>query len=260
MTTENMDGILRRIQKLLAIAQDDRADANEAAAAAGMAEKLMRKFQLDNADVIATSLKVKGGNALSSANVFAGMKRDDPKRTPMLKNPSWSQFLAVNIARLNDCEVRQNFAENKFGVRGACLTFYGYSGDVQVCAFTFDYLVGAIIRAIERFNKEQRKLGQAEKSSSEAYRRGFTGAIELKMTQQIAEKNEALEHISSSRALVVVKSRAIAEEFGDFGYKKSTQAQIRDAQSFRAGVKDGHAVDINQRGIGSNSNNVLQLN
>ena len=37
MTVENKESILRRIQKLLAIASDDRADPNEAAAAAGMA-------------------------------------------------------------------------------------------------------------------------------------------------------------------------------------------------------------------------------
>lgn len=34
--SDNLDSIMRRVQKLLAIAQDDRANPNEAAAAAAM--------------------------------------------------------------------------------------------------------------------------------------------------------------------------------------------------------------------------------
>ena len=73
MTIEDKDSILRRIQKLLAIAGDDRADPNEAAAAAGMAEKVMRKYQIDHAELIMNGLKQ--GHDLSTEDIAlaAGM-------------------------------------------------------------------------------------------------------------------------------------------------------------------------------------------
>lgn len=51
-----LDAVIRRVQKLLAIAQDDRANEHEAAAAAAQAEKLMRKFQIDHTDFIETGV------------------------------------------------------------------------------------------------------------------------------------------------------------------------------------------------------------
>lgn len=255
---EHMESVLRRIQKLLAMAEDGRGNANEAAAAAGMAEKLMRKFQLDNADVIAAELKTKKGAGLSSAHVFANMKRDDPNRTPSAKNPPWAQHLACAIARLNDCEVRQSFANNKFGVYNACLTFFGYEADVSVSAFTFDFLVGEIIKATEQFNKAQRKAGLADKSSSEAFRRGFKAAVNASINKATEAKKQ--EEASSSRALVVVKRSAITAEFGDFKYGTASQSQIKDQNAFTHGLQQGRKVDINRRGVGSNGNATQQLN
>lgn len=49
---ENLEGVLRRIQKLLAIANDSRANPEEAAAAASMAHKIMQKYQIDHTEVI----------------------------------------------------------------------------------------------------------------------------------------------------------------------------------------------------------------
>jgi hypothetical protein len=48
MTTDNtkdvdLESVMRRVRKLLAIAEDHRADPAEAAAAAGMAERIMRE-------------------------------------------------------------------------------------------------------------------------------------------------------------------------------------------------------------------------
>ena len=74
-TPENLEGVMRRIQKLLAIANDGRGDPNEAASAAAMAEKMMRKYQLDNADIVAAVLmhaaSAMGAN-LEDISVLAG--------------------------------------------------------------------------------------------------------------------------------------------------------------------------------------------
>ena len=94
MTIENKESILRRIQKLLAIASDDRADPNEAAAAAGMAEKVMRKYQIDHAELIMTSLKQ--GHDLGTEDVIASAKTNGTK---VLKVPAWAGWIAVAVSR-----------------------------------------------------------------------------------------------------------------------------------------------------------------
>lgn len=253
---EELESVMRRIQKLLAIANDDRANANEAASAANMAEKLMRKYQVEHTELITAQLK--SSSALSSANVFANMKRNDPKRPPLRKNPPWAQHLAVAVARLNDCEVRQSWAKN-FDRMDACLTFYGYDADVKVACFTFDYLVGAMVGAMAKYNKDRRQSGAADKSASEAYRRGFVAAITTNIYVQVNAKQQEMQQASSSRALVVAKKQAITEQFGDFGYRDSKSKAVRDADAFREGVRDGRNVDINRRGVHGNNDNTLKL-
>ena len=54
---EVSDDVLRRVQKLLALASDNRANQNEASAAADMAERLMHKYQIEHQDVIIAALK-----------------------------------------------------------------------------------------------------------------------------------------------------------------------------------------------------------
>ena len=77
MTTENLESVIRRVQKLLAIAEHERSDPNEAAAAAGMAEKIMRKYQLDYSAVIITALKK--GDDLSTENIVCSAKTNGTK-------------------------------------------------------------------------------------------------------------------------------------------------------------------------------------
>lgn len=252
------DNVLRRVQKLLAMANDGRGDSNEAAAAAQMAEKLMRKFQLDNADIIQAELKAKNG-AMERGTVFANMKRDDPKRPPLKNNPPWGQHLAVAVARLNDCEARQGTAKDKHNKFSACLHFFGYSADVQVAVWMFDYLVGCTIEACKLFNAQRRRENRVDKTASEAFRKGFMTRLTARIYAQGTEKKEEQAASSTSRALVVSKQQAIVEAFGDFKYKDSKQATVRDGDAYRAGMRSAADVDLNRRGVGNSTSTTLQL-
>lgn len=121
-----LEGVMRRIQKLLAIAGDDRANPAEAAAAASMAEKVMRKYQLDHADIIASELRSKAPDVGDSA-VFANMKRDDPKRPSLTKTPAWGQMLSVAIAQLYDCHVMNGVAKKQIRAIRRSDDFHGLS-------------------------------------------------------------------------------------------------------------------------------------
>ena len=255
---DDMQGILRRVQKLLAIANDDRANPNEAAAAAQQAEKIMRKYQLDQADVVTKELKHAAN--MARENVFASMKRDDPKRPPSQKNPSWAQHLAVAVARLTDCEVRQGRGLNKFGQLTACLTFYGYGPDVQMAAWMFDYLVSAIIAACKKFNKEVASgFGLHGKQSSNSYRDGFITALTAKIYGEKSAKDKEAAANVTSRALVVSKRQAIEEHFGEFTYRTSQPKLRGDAGAYLNGMEDGRKVDVARRAVGADSNNALRI-
>ena len=244
MTTENrdLDAILRRIQKMLAIAQDDRADANEAAAAAAMAEKLMRKYQIEHADVISAELKREEN--FDKIDVAAVMKRAQGHKPSAV--PPWAQWLAVRIAKLHDCGVRTG----RNAEVGACLRFYGYRADVQCAAWTFDYLVGATIRAVRAYQHAAKQLGMPRtKAESNSFRHGFVTAMLRSIDVAIAERERENAAASDSRALVVVKQAALAERFGDFNYGKSKSKGPSRGDAFAEGVIEGRKVDVNRRGL-----------
>ncbi|HOW46139.1 MAG TPA: DUF2786 domain-containing protein [Rubrivivax sp.] len=70
-TPDNLEAVMRRIKKLLAFAEDSRGNPTECAAAARMAESIMRKHQIEHADVITKELQ--GADAFASADVGTTM-------------------------------------------------------------------------------------------------------------------------------------------------------------------------------------------
>ena len=270
-TNTEMDGVLRRIKKLLAMANDGRGDVNEAAAAARMAEGLMRKFQLDHADIIIADLKK--GDALCEDHVIGEMKADGAGRrtNPMTSNPSWAQHLAVAIARLNDCEVRQTTRPNFFGTPSAALSFYGFKADVQVCCWMFTYLLSQCVAAVRTFQAETFR----DRTESDSFRKGFITIITARIYAQGEEKREeakaaeqfaigqarARGETSTALTLTSAKTLAIKEKFGSFGYKDSFRSTVRDGSAYAEGMRKAKDVDLNRRGIsGSSSSSALKLN
>lgn len=250
----DMTGVLRRVAKLLAIANDSRANPAEAAAAASQAEKIMRKFQLENADVIQAEMKNKPG-AMAMKFAFAKMKRDDPKQKAAVKNPPWGQFLAVAIARLHDCEVRQGFDVNKFGQRCASMRFYGFHADVEMCVYTFDYLVGVLIAAV----RHRQETVTKDRLASEAYRKGFVNELTRRLSDLQSDKEREVQLAVASRALVISKRQAIVESFGEFGYRETKGSTVKDYSAYQAGARDARNVDIERRGIAGASETTKRI-
>lgn len=236
---ENLQSAMRRAQKLLAIAADTRANPHEAAAAARQAENLMRKFSLDHADVMRAEFNRQEN--FSTADAACVMKKGKGHRPRVV--PPWAQWLAVMCARLHGCEVSTAFNPEL----GACIRFFGYHADVQVCAWTYDYLTTTTIRACRAFQKEATRT----KLESESYRRGYvltiTGLLDSAIA--IAEKAQERAAASTARSLMVVKQAAIAERFGEFTYKKAKPTEIRDASAYVRGRRDAANVDVSRRAL-----------
>lgn len=250
MSDYDKDAVMRRIQKLLAMSQDGRGDPNEAATAAAMAEKLMRKFNIEHADVLVKEIKA-GQGSFGKYACSANMKRDDPRRPPLQKNPPWGQWLAFEVAKLNDCELRQGREANG----SAVLLFMGFDSDAKVAAWMFDYLVGELIKGCKAFNKAAPRT----KIDSGSFRMGFVGVLQQKIRKMRAEKEGEMQQAVTSRALVVSKAQALVEHFGEFEYRESESKARVSANAFAQGKAAGAKVDVARRGLSGSAGDTTKL-
>lgn len=249
MTIENKESILRRIQKLLAIASDDRADPNEAAAAAGMAEKVMRKYQIDHAELIMTSLKQ--GHDLGTEDVIASAKTNGTK---VLKVPAWAGWIAVAVSRFTECS-----ASIVTTVNGEkAVRFYGFVEDVKLASWTFSYLVATTNRLVTAY-KATADYAQGGRSVLNSYRQGVATGILAALKDLTEKKAQETKASSAGSALVVAKAQAIAEAYGNHPTRRAKTSVTRSSGAFIAGVQDGRAVDVGRRAVTSNTSSTLRL-
>jgi hypothetical protein len=241
---DNLEAVMRRVRKLLAIAEDGRGDVNEAAAAARMAESIMRKYQIAHADVIAVELQ--SSDAFDSADVSSVL---DPNAEGTKQSAAWSGILAVPIAKLNDCQAR--YAKNP--TRGKVIRFSGFAADVQVCRFTYEYIVNAMVLASRNFLKATR----CSRAEAESFRRGFVSEVCSMLRQAKAEKDAQMQEASASRSLVIVKGDAVAKHFGETRYRKANLGS--QGAAFAYGRAEASKLDVNRRGVGHTGSNTPRL-
>lgn len=238
----DMNKLLDRVRKLLAIANDTRANPNEAAAAAAQAENIMRKFNIDNADVLLKRVQ-SGEEEFDTTNVSAFMKRDVDNGHVQKRTPKWAGWLGVRVAKLNNCEVRYAWES----ARGSVVQFCGYKNDAQVAGWMFDYLLGCMINDVRSWQKAAPR-GKAESNS---YREGFILAVCDKLRATERERDAEMANTSAGTALVVAKSQAVAAHFGGFKYGKGSNVNAKDSRAFAAGQAAGARVDVGRRAVGS---------
>lgn len=233
----SLESVLRRVQKLLAIANDERANAGEAAAAASQAENIMRKFQIEHSDVIAAQLK---RDDAFNTEVVGGTMNPDARAS---QTTTWSGQLSLAIARLNDCKSEWTRTREL----GVCLRYSGFKSDTQVALWTHLYIVNAMGQALRRFQSSN----FADRSTSHQFRLGFVSAVIDSINQSIDEKKAEMAMASDSRALVLTKANAVAERFGKQKVKSNNYSQGR---GFGDGHAEGKKLDVGRRGIGASGN------
>lgn len=239
----NTDKLLERVRKLLAIANDTRANPNEAAAAASQAENIMRKFNIDHADVLLKRVQ-SGEEEFDTVVVSAFMKRDVNNGHVQKRSPNWAGWLAVRVAMLNDCDVRVVWDQT----RGIAMKFCGYKADVQVSGWMFDYLLTCMINDVRAWQR----VAPRTKIASNQYREGYVMAVCDKLRTMQAERTAAMQAASNTTALVVAKAAAIAEKFGSVSYTQGKARNVRDIDAYIAGSEAGSRVDVGRRAVGAN--------
>lgn len=245
--TEDKDGVMRRIEKLLAIAQDHRADPNEAAAAARMAERIMRKYEIEHADVVMRSIK--NQEDMDQKTVLATALR---KHEVVRNVAPWVQWIAVCIGKLMDCKVDTCYERPHQVIR-----FSGFASDVKIAAWQLDYLCTTVNMLCEAFRKTDTYIQAESQRVMNSYRSGVAMGIcsLLSEAKKSKDSDNVQESGQSTGALIVLaKTKAVEEKFGVIKYKKS-ETVTAQGNSFKQGHKDGRNVDVNRRAVGTNSSN-----
>lgn len=238
-TPDNLEAVMRRIKKLLAFAEDSRGNPTECAAAARMAESIMRKHQIDHADVISAELQRE--DAFDSAFVGTTM---DPEGASK-ESSGWAGILAVQVANLYECQARYSWSAK----HGKSIKFSGYKLDVEVARQTYCFIVNNMAAASRLYLKENRWAGRRE---GEAFRSGYIAGVNASIKAMIREKQAEMQQAASSRALVIVKGDAVAKHFGSVRYR-SGRGRSYQGDAFGSGREQGSKLDVGRRGIGGGS-------
>lgn len=249
---EDLDAVMRRIEKLLAIAGDARANPNEAAAAAAMAERVMAKYQIEIADVIIA--KMKSGDGMGDSSVIPTLA-DWPE--PLLRVPKWASLLATKVAKFTETRGIITRVKTPKGYE-ACLRFSGFKPDVMLAAYMMSYFQ-TVMRGLRDDFKKTGTYKLRGVSSLRAYTDGLAYGImenlDIEIQRREAERKDASLGVngpSDSRELMLVdaKRRAVDEAYGE---QKTSKTTINTATGFGAGVRDGRNVSV-KKPIESNGN------
>jgi hypothetical protein len=250
---EQLDKIKERIAKLLSMAKDA-SSPNEAAIAAQRARAMMDKYQLDEYDIKDAAPDVFGEVDVTRA--FAAM-------------PYHMDILSVAVAAYNDCqsvfyearmdykmESKQNQNDKLGGGRtkkfGKKAVFRGYKRDVELAKMMFDNLCANIDALCKKYMQENYPGRYSVRIGGE-YKAAAARVLCAKF-REMTEAREALTY-SSGNALVVVKTAAVNEKFGDVEYTKKSksssvadyESQVENERARTAGYIDGQKIEIIKR-------------
>jgi hypothetical protein len=186
----NLDRVLDRIQKLLALAENTGATPAEAAVAAEKASNLLFRYNLTIAQVTARSNRPAQGNELADS--------------PAIGTGVWRRDLMWAISRPNFCRGVYNSGRRRFKLLGE-------KSNIEVVQYLYSYLE----RELERLAREAwRQLPEPERraQSANTFRADFFEAavheIKFRLLRQFQTNQKA---DGASTALVVTKDRVLDE-------------------------------------------------
>lgn len=216
---ENLEKMLDKVRKLLALAGNNPSE-EEAKAAALKAHQLIAKYNLNLTDTEKETME------MSQAEYKTGVDK------------SWKYGLARTVS--------DNFRVCCFWVDNRKVVFYGYKQDVEVAAQVFGFL----FKTRERGARAACRVAYKEKGTETgvyyAYTRGFTSGVKSALDAQ-------------STALMVVTPKEVKESYESYkqevglvplGRCRNGSEKGFNKSAFNDGYKDGKDA-ISQRSIES---------
>lgn len=225
MTPEHeLDQVIERIQKLLALTKSS--NPHEAALAAAKAQALLFRHNLSMATV--------------QAGLEDGASPYIADRFHIGGGTTWRRMLLAAIARNNFCRAVGYKGTPEVGI-------VGERHNIQVVQYLYGFLVAEIRRLAERGWAERRREGEAR--GERAWKRSFYyGAVQM-VSQRLAAQHQASAGAdSASTALVALKSRELDVAYAKFFPKVNPgrRAVVRSDDGYAAGVRAARRIALNQ--------------
>jgi hypothetical protein len=218
--------VIEKIKKLLALSNSS--NEHEAALAASHAQRLLAAHNLAMADIEATHKP----------------DRADKVETMVSRTlPKWLRNLSGGVSSAFDCQAIHHPANGK-------MTFIGVGADVEIAAYTFDYLNRTVRKLCTSYMKQHASTTMVNRHREllrQSYFLGVVSTINSRLREQ------KIQTPITTGTLVVVKEGLIRQamhEFGNIRTVRSRKSYI-NADAYCKGQTDGKKVGFNQ-GLGGN--------
>lgn len=188
MESNDRERYIDKIRKLFALAGNNPSE-EEAASAALQAQRLMAKYSIDPSEV-------EGGAEAAKQKII------EVETETMRDTRTWRFHLARVVAEAFRCEVFQSCVYEG-GRKLPRLVFYGYEGDAQAAALTFNYLYKAGTRLARAQDREHRKRYGFASGVFNSFVIGFTRGVEAELKAQ-------------SQELMIVESEEVKNAYREY--------------------------------------------
>lgn len=224
---EKLKSVIDKVRKLLQLSQSD--NANEAATAAAMANKLLDQYRLSMADI----------DSIDAEKVI-----DDPQYIYSSKRMiGWKVALAKCLAIHYGCYVWDEYFISMTGRKQSNLRLAGRQSDIDIVKYMYAWLVSECERLSK---KEAYGNGRVYVNS---YYRGFVAGI----ADQLQKSRAEIAQQTTSTAIVKIDSRAQEAESWLKSRRKLEKAKgssyyiQHDPSAYNAGQQRGKNIHLDKK-------------
>jgi len=227
---DKLSDVISKVKKLLNVAK--RSDKpGEVAAAQGLAQALITKYQLEESQLIGERLS----NEIIEKIVLT--------QKPYVVDKS---ILLNSIAKHNFCKVLRG--------KGYCV-IYGTETDIELCLALYDTLLPHMLSEME-YKLEKYKATTTDQVHAKAWIKSFFSGYCVNISERIKQsKNEVVKEAESNGMSVVVivrdKQHAIEDYFQRLDYNSASEYSINSESGYREGVASADEADLNQNNVES---------
>lgn len=231
------DQAIRKAQKLMAVAMDGRGNDNEAERALAQAETLIRKYGIEQAEIVSTKAAID----FDWADAFHAY---GPPKNPAKSCPKWFQIISTGVANYTDTIVRLHYDPTQ----GYGVGFYGERADTLFAQWLVGYLKAQVWDAL---NIAHREHPSWSRSDMEDFRKGMAVRLSSRMQglrrERDAEFAAAVSIQGTGMALQLVTDKLAQRnaEFGSPKYKNS-RITVRDEMAALKGSQAGEQVGFSK--------------
>lgn len=214
-----MKDIIERVKKLLRLARDTAASPPEAAAALNRALALIQQHKIDTA---ALDINSETEEIIRDV-IFVGERLDE------VKYMAWG-ILQAHF-RVRACKSHR------------CLTLVGFTADVKIAGYVFDFLVRACRRATAEWTeREKRHRRKTTGPKRKSYIRGWMYGVSSNLTAPVAGIDDG-----KTALILSAQSKQVDAAFEDFFPETreiKRQAHRPNRSAINQGYRDGSKVNI----------------